>query len=101
MGEMSSTHLKDCIRYSNPQEQELSMCFQFHHLKVDYKNGEKWSLTEPDRMELKRLFEEWQTGMQRMLFSGATTISRALYPGLEMRDFIGRSQPRCLLPVFI
>lgn len=65
VGEMSSTHLKDCIRYSNPQEQELSMCFQFHHLKVDYKNGEKWSLTEPDRMELKRLFEEWQTGMQR------------------------------------
>ena len=65
VGEMSSTHLKDCIRYSNPQVQELSMCFQFHHLKVDYKNGEKWSLTEPDRMELKRLFEEWQTGMQR------------------------------------
>lgn len=65
VGEMSSTHLEDCIRYSNPQEQELSMCFQFHHLKVDYKNGEKWSLTEPDRMELKRLFEEWQTGMQR------------------------------------
>ena len=65
VGEMSSTHLKDCIRYSNPQERELSMCFNFHHLKVDYKNGEKWSLMEPDRMELKRLFEEWQTGMQR------------------------------------
>lgn len=65
IGEMSSTHLKDCIRYSNPREQELSMCFNFHHLKVDYKNGEKWSLMEPDRMELKRLFEEWQTGMQR------------------------------------
>ncbi len=65
VGEMSSTHLKDCIRYSNPRERELSMCFNFHHLKVDYKNGEKWSLMEPDRMELKRLFEEWQMGMQR------------------------------------
>lgn len=64
VGEMSSTHLEDCIRYSNPEERELSMCFNFHHLKVDYRDGDKWSLTKPDRMELKRLFEEWQTGMQ-------------------------------------
>ena len=64
VGEMSSTHLEDCIRYSNPEERELSMCFNFHHLKVDYKNGDKWSLMEPDRMELKRLFKEWQIGMQ-------------------------------------
>lgn len=64
VGEMSSTHLEDCIRYSNPEERELSMCFNFHHLKVDYKDGDKWNLMEPDRMELKRLFEEWQTGMQ-------------------------------------
>ncbi len=65
VGEMSSTHLKDCIRYSNPEERELSMCFHFHHLKVDYRDGDKWSLMEPDRMELKRLFEEWQRGMQK------------------------------------
>lgn len=65
VGEMSSTHLEDCIRYSNSEERELSMCFNFHHLKVDYRDGDKWSLMEPDRMELKQLFEEWQTGMQK------------------------------------
>lgn len=64
VGEMSSTSLDNCIRYSNPEEKELSMCFNFHHLKVDYKNGDKWSLMEPDRMALKKLFEEWQEGMQ-------------------------------------
>lgn len=64
VGEMSSTSLKDCIRYSNPEEKELSMCFSFHHLKVDYKDGDKWSLMEPDRMALKKLFEDWQMGMQ-------------------------------------
>ncbi len=64
VGEMSSTHLEDCIRYSAPKEKELSMCFNFHHLKVDYKDGDKWSLMEPDRMALKKLFEEWQTRMQ-------------------------------------
>ena len=64
VGEMSSTSLKDCIAYSNPENQELSMCFNFHHLKVDYKDGDKWKLMEPDRMALKKLFEEWQIGMQ-------------------------------------
>lgn len=64
VGEMSSTSLQDCIRYSAPQEKELSMCFNFHHLKVDYKNGDKWELMEPDRRELKELFEKWQVQMQ-------------------------------------
>lgn len=65
VGEMSSTSLENCIRYSDPQEKELSMCFNFHHLKVDYKDGDKWSLMEADRMELKKLFEKWQEGMQQ------------------------------------
>lgn len=64
VGEMSSTSLENCIRYSNPQEKELSMCFNFHHLKVDYKNGNKWELTEPDIPALKELFCRWQTKMQ-------------------------------------
>ena len=41
------------------------MCFSFHHLKVDYQNGDKLKLMEPDRMALKALFEEWQTGMEQ------------------------------------
>ena len=64
VGEMSSTSLDNCIRYSNPEEKELSMCFNFHHLKVDYKDGKKWELMKPDHMKLKKLFEEWQVGMQ-------------------------------------
>lgn len=64
VGEMSSTSLENCIQYSGQDEKELSMCFSFHHLKVDYKNGDKWALMEPDRMALKQLFEQWQTGMQ-------------------------------------
>lgn len=64
VGEMSSTSLKACIGYSNPDERELSMCFNFHHLKVDYKDGKKWEIMEPDCMELKKLFKTWQEGMQ-------------------------------------
>lgn len=64
VGEMSSTTLEHCIRYSGAEEKELSMCFNFHHLKVDYKDGNKWELMEPDYMELKVIFEKWQMGMQ-------------------------------------
>lgn len=64
VGEMSSTSLEHCIRYSAPEEKELSMCFNFHHLKVDYKDGNKWALMDPDYEKLKELFEIWQMGMQ-------------------------------------
>ena len=65
VGEMSSTTLEHCIRYSGAEEKELSMCFNFHHLKVDYKDGNKWELMDPDYMELKVIIEKWQMGMQR------------------------------------
>ena len=64
VGEMSSTSLENCIGYTNPDRHELTMSFSFHHLKVDYKNGDKWSLMPPDRMALKNLFTLWQEGMQ-------------------------------------
>lgn len=64
VGEMSSTTLENCIRYSKPEEKELSMCFNFHHLKIDYKDGNKWELMNPDLGVLKELFTKWQTGMQ-------------------------------------
>ncbi len=63
VGEMSSTSLDNCIRYSNVESEELRMVFSFHHLKVDYKDGQKWELMDPDLMSLKNLFETWQTGM--------------------------------------
>ena len=63
VGEMSSTSLDNCVRYSNPSEKELSMVFSFHHLKVDYPNGEKWIKAPFDFIELKKIFSEWQKGM--------------------------------------
>lgn len=64
VGEMSSTSLDNLIKYSNPKEKELSMVFNFHHLKVDYKNGDKWTLMDFDFMELKRIFKYFQYGMK-------------------------------------
>lgn len=64
VGEMSSTSLENCVRYSSPSEHELAMTFSFHHLKVDYRDGKKWELAEPDIARLRELFRTWQEGMQ-------------------------------------
>ena len=56
VGEMSSTSIDNCILYSNPDEKELSTCISFHHLKVDYKDGEKWEMLEQVIKPLKRIF---------------------------------------------
>lgn len=65
VGEMSSTTIANCICYTNPAQHELSMTFSFHHLKVDYKDGDKWSLMAPDIHALKEIFASWQEGMAR------------------------------------
>ena len=64
VGEMSSTSLDNCVKYAGADSHELSMVFQFHHLKVDYKNKQKWELQPFDFMELKQRFDTWQIGMQ-------------------------------------
>ncbi|MCW6662697.1 alpha,alpha-phosphotrehalase [Aerococcaceae bacterium NML190073] len=63
VGEMSSTTVESGIRYTNPNEHALSMIFSFHHLKVDYESGEKWSNPPFDFLELKRIIDHWQQGM--------------------------------------
>ncbi len=65
VGEMSSTTIDNCIKYSNPAERELSMVFSFHHLKVDYKNGNKWELMPYDKVQLKKLLKDWQENMAK------------------------------------
>ncbi|MFJ6991326.1 MAG: alpha,alpha-phosphotrehalase [Limosilactobacillus mucosae] len=65
VGEMSSTTIANSIKYSNPNEHELSMVFNFHHLKVDYQNGEKWTKAPFDFMKLKQLFTQWQEEMDQ------------------------------------
>lgn len=65
VGEMSSTTLEHCINYTRPERQELSSVFNFHHLKVDYKNGEKWTTMPFDFVGLKRILFHWQTGISK------------------------------------
>ncbi|WP_044748495.1 alpha,alpha-phosphotrehalase [Bacillus alveayuensis] len=65
VGEMSSTTIDHCIKYTNPERKELNMTFNFHHLKVDYPNGEKWAVADFDFLALKRILSTWQVEMHK------------------------------------
>ncbi|MFB6730921.1 alpha,alpha-phosphotrehalase [Bacillus mobilis] len=65
VGEMSSTTIDNCIKYSSPERNELSMTFSFHHLKVDYPNGDKWTQADFDFIKLKEIMSNWQIEMQK------------------------------------
>lgn len=64
VGEMSSTNIENCIEYTKQENKELDMVFNFHHLKVDYKNGDKWSLDTFNFNQLKDILFKWQVEMQ-------------------------------------
>lgn len=63
VGEMSSTSLEHCQQYSSLDQRELSMVFNFHHLKVDYVDGDKWTKAPFDFLQLKQIFNHWQKGL--------------------------------------
>ena len=63
VGEMSSTSLPNAIGYTNPANKELSMVFQFHHLKTDYEDGNKWTRARYDFDYLRQLLHDWGEGI--------------------------------------
>ena len=92
VGEMSFTDIPNCVQYSNPESQELDMVFNFHHLKVDYEKGQKWTLKTFDFEELKTLFHTWGEGMSAgngwsALFWNNHDQPRALNRFVDVRNF--------------
>ncbi|CAM3095258.1 alpha,alpha-phosphotrehalase [Staphylococcus argensis] len=63
VGEMSSTTLDHCLKYTQPERQELHSVFNFHPLKVDYAGGDKWTNASMDFLQLKEILMDWQVGI--------------------------------------
>ncbi|HFI0142142.1 TPA: alpha,alpha-phosphotrehalase [Streptococcus suis] len=92
VGEMSATTIDNCILYTAPERKELSMAFNFHHLKVDYKDGQKWTIKDFDFEELKRLFHTWGEEMSvgngwNALFFNNHDQPRALNRFVDIENF--------------
>ncbi|MGO0042315.1 alpha,alpha-phosphotrehalase [Streptococcus suis] len=92
VGEMSATTIENCILYTAPEREELSMAFNFHHLKVDYKDGQKWTIMDFDFEELKHLFHTWGEEMSvgngwNALFYNNHDQPRALNRFVDVENF--------------
>ncbi|MEG2709189.1 MAG: alpha,alpha-phosphotrehalase, partial [Vagococcus sp.] len=92
VGEMSSTTIENCVLYTQPERNELSMTFNFHHLKVDYANKEKWTIADFDFEELKELFHSWGETMSEQngwnaLFWNNHDQPRALNRFVDVKQF--------------
>ncbi|MBP2623382.1 alpha,alpha-phosphotrehalase [Streptococcus oricebi] len=92
VGEMSATTIENCILYTAPERKELSMAFNFHHLKVDYEDGQKWTLKEFDFEALKKLFHTWGKEMSdhdgwSALFWNNHDQPRALNRFVDVKNF--------------
>jgi glucan 1,6-alpha-glucosidase len=61
VGEAWSATPDSARLYSNPDGSELSMVFQFEHIKLDQKpGGTKWDLRPLPFLELKEVLSRWQ-----------------------------------------
>ncbi|WP_256210951.1 alpha-amylase family glycosyl hydrolase, partial [Oenococcus oeni] len=63
VGELSSTSVENAVEYTAPDRHELSMAFTFHHLKVDYQNGDKWTKIPYDFQKLRQVLHQWGKGL--------------------------------------
>ena len=52
-------------KYSNSDESEFSMVFQFEHISLDQQEGKsKWDLAPLDFIKLKQVLSKWQTELK-------------------------------------
>ncbi len=52
-------------KYSNPDDSELSMIFQFEHILLDQQPGkEKWDLKSLELLDLKKTLSKWQVELE-------------------------------------
>ncbi len=60
VGECWGATIEDAKKYSNPDGSELSMVFQFDHVKSRWGDAEKWLAGPVDLQKLKEIFSKWQ-----------------------------------------
>ena len=89
---MKLLSLEHCQRYAALTGSELSMTFNFHHLKVDYANGQKWTKSPFDFAQLKQLFHTWGEKMSQgqgwnALFWNNHDQPRAINRFIDFKNF--------------
>jgi len=65
VGETWGSTIEIAKQYSNPNDSELSMIFQFEHIMLDQQpDKEKWDLKPLELLDLKTALSRWQIGLE-------------------------------------
>jgi len=62
VGEMPQLTVESAREYAGA-DGPLDMAFHFQHTKLDYDDGERWSVGDWSLPELKRIIDRWQDGL--------------------------------------
>ncbi|MDQ2071623.1 glycoside hydrolase family 13 protein [Haloarcula sp. NS06] len=62
VGEMPQLTVESALEYADT-DGPLDMAFHFQHTKLDYADGERWSVGDWSLPELKRIIDRWQDGL--------------------------------------
>lgn len=63
VGEASCVTLEEAKKYAGYDRKELDTVFQFEHMEICTGKYGKWTDESPKLIELKRIFDKWQTGL--------------------------------------
>ncbi|MDK1359491.1 alpha-glucosidase [Arthrobacter sp. zg-Y1219] len=74
VGETPGATVEQALLFTDPHRGELDMVFQFEHVSLDQRPGNKWDYRELDLRDLKTSWNRWQRGL-------ATTGWNSLYLG--------------------
>lgn len=64
VGELAGCDIENLSKFTDPANGELDTAFQFHHMRADYTNDEKWSQGVLDHQLLKNTLFSWVEGVQ-------------------------------------
>ncbi len=82
VGECWGADIDSAKLFSNPDGSELSMVFQFHHIMLRWKDGNKWNTVPLDLHAFKQVVKDWQTGLHgqgwNSLFLGNHDLPRSV-----------------------
>jgi len=82
VGECWGADIDSAQLFSNPDGSELSMVFQFHHIKLRWQDGNKWTTIPLDLKEFKSVIGSWQNGLHQKgwnsLFLGNHDLPRSV-----------------------
>ncbi|MBP3034778.1 alpha-glucosidase [Arthrobacter sp. zg-ZUI100] len=63
VGETPGATVDQALLFTDPHRGELDMVFQFEHVNLDQRPGNKWDYRDLDLRDLKTSFNRWQRGL--------------------------------------